>query len=106
MKPSRWNDVIEGPEERAFFIGQEGVGGLARSACDFLSAAELALTSGLSTERVQELIDKFTTKGLVVESPANPGHFGYFHRVIAGSDTFRLRRGRKGSSQAAGKPPG
>jgi hypothetical protein len=100
MKPGRWNDVIDGPEERAFFIGKEGTGGLARSGSDFLSAEELAHSAGLSEERVRELIAKFTARGLIVESPSNPGHFGYWHRVIAGSDTFRLRRSKHGSKRA------
>src|SRR5262245_4766956 len=106
MKPSRWNDVIDGAEERAFFIGKDGTGGLARSEADFLSVAALGQSSGLGEERVCELIAKFTTKGLIVESPADPGHYGYFHRVIAGSDTFRLRRSKQGSSQAAKAPRG
>lgn len=104
MKPSRWNDVIDGAEERAFFIGKDGTGGLARSEADFLSVEVLAQSSGLSEERVGELIAKFTAKGLIVESPGEPGQFGYFHRIIAGSDTFRLRRSKQGSSQAA-RPP-
>ena len=45
-----------------------------------------------SAEKVRELIAKYQAQGLVVESRDNPGHFGYFHRVVSGSDTFRLRR--------------
>jgi len=92
MELTRWQDVFDGPEERAFFIGPDGTGGLARSEADFLSVADLVEHTGLAEARVRELISKYQAQGLVVESRENPGDFAYFHRVVSGSDTFRLRR--------------
>lgn len=79
--PQKWIDVYpqgckEGDEEQKFFIA------LARNKdYDWRSVNSVAKDSGLSKERVDELIAKYVKKGLIFQNPTNDTLWGYWERV-------------------------
>jgi hypothetical protein len=81
--PPKWTDVYpqgskEGDEEQRFFIS------LARNKkFGWRSVAALKKESKLTTERVEEIIQKYHSKapGMIVNSPKNPTNWGYWERV-------------------------
>lgn len=81
IKPKKWTDVYphgtkEGDEECKFFIA------LARNKkYRWRSLSALAKESGLSRERVEEIINKYYKKGLVFQDPKNEDQWGYWERV-------------------------
>jgi hypothetical protein len=82
MAKKKWHEVYE--DERAFFIGRDGRGGLVRSQYDFRSVEALARESGLTVERVRVIVAKYIADGVIVPSPDKPGFYGYSHRVCPG----------------------
>lgn len=81
MDASKWHEVFTGEEERVFFVGRDGRGGLVRSQYDFRSVEALAEETGLSVERVREIIAKHLQTGVIVPSPNRTDSFGYSHRI-------------------------
>lgn len=81
IKPKKWTDVYpsgtkEGDEESRFFRA------LARNKkYEWRSTAALSKESGLSKERVEEIISKYIKKSMVFQNPANEDQWGYWERV-------------------------
>jgi len=80
-KPRKWTDVYpqgttEGNEEQKLFIS------LARNPkFEWRSVKALAKDTGLSVERVEEILNKYYKKGMVFQSPKNEDNWGYWERV-------------------------
>lgn len=78
--PQKWVDVYPqgskaGDEEQAFFIS------IARHPkWTFRSSDQIAKETGLSKERVEELIQKYFKKGMVFQNPSNEDMWGYWER--------------------------
>lgn len=79
--PPKWVNVYpqgtkQGDEEQGFFIA------LSRNPkWKWRSTAQLAKESGLSRERVDEILAKYWKKGMVFQSPTNEDHWGYWECV-------------------------
>jgi hypothetical protein len=84
--PKKWIDVYpvgtkEGNEEARFFRGK-GTGGLARhKKYGWRSTSALAKESGLSQERVEQILEKYMKLGMVFQNNKNPDLFAYWERV-------------------------
>jgi hypothetical protein len=82
MKPKRWTDVYpygtkQGDEEAKFFKA------LARHPkYDYRSTSQLMKETGLSRERIEEIIDKYTSFSppLIYSHPTNEDHWSYWER--------------------------
>ena len=80
-KPKKWWEVYpsgtkKGNEENKFFIA------LSRHPkYPWRSISALVTESGLSQERIEELLFKYLKKGLVFIDPNNPNKWGYWERV-------------------------
>ena len=80
-KPAKWTEVYPqgtkaGDEEQSFFIA------LSRHPkWQWRSSAQIAKESGLSKERVDEIISKYWKKGMIFQNPANSDQWGYWERV-------------------------
>lgn len=83
MKPKKWTEVYpygtkEGDEEGKFFRA------LARHAkYEYRSVGALVKDTGLTRERVEEIIDKYANRvqpPLVYAHPSNEDHWGYWER--------------------------
>jgi hypothetical protein len=81
MKPPKWTDVYQhgtkqGDEELKFFIS------LARNPkFQWRSTSAIAKESGLTKERVEEIIQKYHKKNMVFQNPKNEDQYGYWERV-------------------------
>jgi hypothetical protein len=81
MKPKKWTDVYphgtkEGDEELKFFIS------LARNQkYQWRSISAISKETGLTKERVEEIIAKYYKKGMVFQNPKNEDQWGYWERV-------------------------
>jgi hypothetical protein len=79
-KPPMWSQVYpqgtpQGDEEQKFFIA------LSRNKkYRFRSVAHLAKESGLTKERVEELIEKYSHLGMVFQDPKNEDQWGYWEK--------------------------
>ena len=80
--PAKWTDVYphgtkEGDEEMAFFIA------LARSKWEWRSTGSLVRESGLSKERVEEILSKYLqcNPPLIYMSETKEDHWAYWQRV-------------------------
>lgn len=81
-KPRKWPEVYphgtpEGDEEARFFRA------LARGETDYVSTSAIMLTSGLSRERVEEIIDKYIGMNppLIYAHKTNEEHWAYWERI-------------------------
>lgn len=80
-KLPKWTDVYPqgckaGDEEQDFFIA------LARNPkWQWRSVAAIAKESGLSKERVEELLNKYWKRGMIFQNPQNDDQWGYWERV-------------------------
>lgn len=80
-KPRKWTEVYPqgsktGDEEQKFFIA------LARNPkFKWRSTSAVAKESGLSKERVEEIVAKYYAKGMVFQNPKNEDQWGYWERV-------------------------
>jgi hypothetical protein len=80
-KLPKWPDVYPqgckaGDEEQEFFIA------LGRNIkWQWRSVAAIAKESGLSKERVEELLNKYWKKGMVFQNPQNDDQWAYWERV-------------------------
>lgn len=75
-KPKKWIEVYKGDEEARFFKS------LARHPkYDWRSVAAVSKESGLSKERVEEMILKYFGMNMVFQNPKNEDHWGYWERV-------------------------
>lgn len=83
MSLKRWHEVYQGGDERNFFIGKNGKSGLVRTDYNYRSVAALAKESGLTKDRVEQIVAKYLKLGIVVQSPDKEDHFGYWQRVGA-----------------------
>lgn len=81
-KPKKWIDVYpqgteEGNEEQRFFIA------LSRNnEWPYRSTAMIAKDSGLSTERVEEIIEKYLAMGIVFQHEKNENQWIYWERDL------------------------
>jgi hypothetical protein len=81
IQPQKWPDVYPhgckaGDEEQDFWIA------LARNQkWQWRSVAAIAKESGLSKERVEELLNKYWKKGMIFQNPQNDDQWGYWERV-------------------------
>lgn len=81
MKPPKWTTVYphgtkQGDEELKFFIS------LARNPkFQWRSTSAIAKESGLTKEKVEEIISKYHKKGMVFQNPKNEDQYGYWERV-------------------------
>lgn len=81
IRPKKWTDVYpvgtrEGDEEARFFRS------LARHPkYEWRSVAALAKESGLTKERVEQVISKYMKMKMVFQNPSNEDHWGYWERV-------------------------
>lgn len=79
--PPKWTDVYpqgckEGDEIQKFFIS------LGRNKdYDWRSVASMAKDTGLSKERIEEIIQKYHKMGMVFQNPTNDTLWGYWERV-------------------------
>lgn len=79
--PPKWTEVYpqgtkQGDEEQDLFIA------LARNPkWQWRSTAQLAKETGLSKERVEEILNKYRKKGMVFQNPSNEDQWGYWERV-------------------------
>lgn len=79
-KPKKWTEVYpqgtkEGNEEQKFFIA------LVRdSKWSYKSISQLVQQTGLSQERVEEIIEKYRKMGLIFNHETNEDHWGYWER--------------------------
>lgn len=82
-KPKKWTEVYpygtkEGDEEAKFFRA------LARHPkFDYRSTGQIIKTTGLSRQRVEEIIDKYVNKvvpPLLIPHASNDDHWGYWER--------------------------
>jgi len=81
-KPKKWTEVYpygtkEGDDEAKFFRA------LARHPkFDYRSTAAIIKATGLSRQRVEEIVDKYTkvTPPLIFLHPTNDDHWGYWER--------------------------
>ena len=78
--PRKWTEVypqgtVTGNEEQKFFIA------LARhSKYSWRSVPALSKASGLTQQRVEEIIQKYHPQGIVVQSAKNETNWGYWER--------------------------
>ncbi len=80
MKPKKWAAVYphgtkEGDEELAFFVA------LTRTKYQWRSTSGIVSDSGLTPERVEEIIQKYYKKGMIFQNPRNEDQWGYWERV-------------------------
>jgi len=81
MKLKKWTEAYphgtkEGDEELAFFIS------LARNhKYVWRSTVGIAQDTGLTKERVEEIIDKYLKLGMIFQHPKNDDNWGYWERV-------------------------
>lgn len=80
-RPKKWHEVYKGNEERAFFVGKDGKSGLVRSSFNYRSVSALAKESGLTKERVEQLVNKFMASGLIFQNDNHDDQYGYWERV-------------------------
>jgi hypothetical protein len=80
-RPPKWVDIYpqgskEGDEEQGVFIC------LARNAkWSFRSVAQISKETGLTKERVEEILQKYWRKGMVFQNPNNEDQWAYWERV-------------------------
>ena len=86
-KPPKWTNVYpqgskEGDEESKFFIA------LGRNPkFKWRSVSAIAKETGLSQKRVEEIVAKYYTNGMVLQNPKNEDQWGYWERVgVDGTD--------------------
>lgn len=83
MKLKKWADIYphgtkEGDEEFAFFVS------LARNAkYVWRSTSGMANETGLTKERVEQIIEKYLKLNMVFQHPKNDDNWGYWERVPA-----------------------
>jgi hypothetical protein len=80
-KPKKWTEIYpvgtnEGDEESKFFKALAR-----RKEYQWRSTAAIAKESGLSKQRVEEIVNKYLKKGVVFQSPKREDHWGYWERV-------------------------
>lgn len=82
IRPKKWTDVYpvgtnEGDEEARLFKS------LARHPkYEWRSVAALAKESGLSKERVEQILSKYFKMKMVYQNPSNEDHWGYWERIL------------------------
>lgn len=79
-KPPHWYDVYprgckEGDEEEKVFIS------LSRRSWSWRSIGAIAKETGLTKERVEEILYKYYKRGIVFQNPKNEDQWGYWDRV-------------------------
>lgn len=81
QKPKKWTEVYpygtqEGNDEAKFFKI------LARSKWPYRSVKAIKSETGLSQERIEEIISKYTSMQppIIVPHPTNEDHWGYWER--------------------------
>lgn len=81
-KPPKWVDVYpqgtkEGDEEFKFFkVLSRG-----SKTWDWRKVEAIAKESGLTPERVEQIINKYYKKGMVFPKPNNESYWGYWERI-------------------------
>ncbi len=80
-KLSKWSQIYpqgtkEGDEEQRFFIT------ISRGKYNFLSVAQIAQKSGLTKERVEDIIEKYYSLHIVLQNPENEDQWAYWERCV------------------------
>lgn len=80
--PEKWYNVYPqgtktGDEEQKFFIS------LTRHPkFTWRSIAAISKETGLSQDRVDQIIDKYFDRGIIIQSPSNPDNYGYWENHL------------------------
>lgn len=106
MQPKKWHEVYphgtkEGDEEAKLF----------RALCrhhkyDYRSISALVQATGLSQQRVEEIIDKYVNKitpPLIYPHPTNEDHWGYWERCADQVKTDRRNISQKDQDRRVDK---
>lgn len=110
--PKKWTEVYpygtkEGDDEAKFFKA------LARHhKFDYRSTNQISKTTGLSLERVEEIIDKYVNNispPLIFAHPTNEGHWAYWERCpervnVDKRDTARKDKDNRIDKHISGNP--
>lgn len=81
MKPEKWTDIYpigtkDGDEEFAFFVS------LARNPkYVWRSTSGISSDSGLTKDRVEQIIEKYFKLGMIFSHPKNDDSWGYWEKV-------------------------
>jgi hypothetical protein len=81
IKPQKWDKIYphgtkEGDDELKFFIA------IARNKkYVWRSVSAISKETGLTKERVEEIISKYYKKGIIFQHPKNEDQWGYWERV-------------------------
>ena len=82
-KMPEWYEIypqgtVEGEEEKKFFIS------LARNKKykNWRSVSAISKEIGLSDERIEEIIFKYSKTGLIIQNPSNTVFWGYYHNNL------------------------
>lgn len=81
MKPKKWHEIYKGNDERAFFVGKDGKSGLVRTSYTYRSVSALVKESGLSKDKVEQMVNKFLGLGIIFQSDNHDDQYGYWERV-------------------------
>jgi hypothetical protein len=83
-KPKKWWEVYANDDEKKFFVGKDGHSGLARkNDFQWRTTEAIARESGLTKSRVEQLIDKYHKRDIVIKHPKDPEKWGYWENVNA-----------------------
>lgn len=77
----KWHEVYANDEELRFFVGADKNSGLVRSNYKARSTEALERESGLTTEQVEKIINKYIKPGIVVASDSRENHWYYWENV-------------------------
>jgi hypothetical protein len=81
MKPPKWSSIYpqgtpEGDDEQLFFCA------IIRDKYQFKTISQLALETGLSKERIEEIISKYSSLHMVIQNPKNEDAWGYWENCL------------------------
>ncbi len=81
MDLPQWTEVYpqgtpEGDEEQRFFIA------LARSKDNWVSTERITKSANLSTKRVEEIVNKYLKKGIILKHSSKDNVWGYWERNL------------------------
>lgn len=101
-----WYDNYCNDDELFFFVGRDKKSGLVRSDFDYRSVAALIKESGLTEQRVEQILNKYLKKGLVIQSTNKIDHYAYWRlaKNQGGEKKKSLAQSDKDKRMAKGMP--